>query len=294
MRLFNCILVTFILQSASVLAYDWPIQEDTVQHVLTSVMGECREARDHFHRGIDISAPCSTRAYTIDGDTCYKDLVASPRGINIGPFRYYHNDTVDVVVRVYDPRVDTTGAGAGRGMGIYEIQYEILDILKNPIPGAINSYQFDSLPLNSATARYGLVYHDSTDWDNGIFYYWVTNAPFSDTANRYWNTKQHINWQWYEQPAESIEVAKFKDGYFYVEIKSWDICRPATNPCDSETVKVHVDNFNPKVKKTDPPNWFGFVPNRLHKVWCRFSEAMDVGQQSIRISEYQEHRVFKV
>ena len=100
------------------------------------------------------------------------------------------SDTVDIVVRVYDPRVDTTGGNAGRGMGIYKIQYEILDTLKNPIPGAINSYQFDSLPLNSATARYGLVYHDSTDWDNGIFYYWVSNAPFATTPNQYWNTKQ--------------------------------------------------------------------------------------------------------
>ncbi len=127
------------------------------------------------------------------------------------------NDSVDIVVRVYDPRVDTTGGSAGRGMGIYKIQYEILDTLKNPIPGAINSYQFDSIPLNDVYARYGLVYHDSTDWNNGIFYYWVTNAPFSDTANQYWNTKQHINRQWYEPPAESIEVAKFKDGKYWVK-----------------------------------------------------------------------------
>jgi len=96
------------------------------------------------------------------------------------------HDSIDIVVRVYDPRVDTSGAGAGRGMGIYKLQYQILDTLNNPIPGAANSYQFDSLPLNSTTARYGLVYHDSTDWDDGIFYYWATNAPFSDTANQYW------------------------------------------------------------------------------------------------------------
>ncbi len=185
------------------------------------------------------------------------------------------NDSVDIVVRVYDPRVDTTGGNAGRGMGIYKIQYQILDTLKNPIAGAINSYQFDSLPLNSATARYALVYHDSTDWENGIFYYWVSNAPFLDTANQYWNTKQHINRQWYEPPAESIEVAKFKDGYFYVKIKAWDICRPITNPCDSETIRVHVDNFNPRVKHTYPDNWYRWIARDEKEVWCVFSEAMD-------------------
>jgi hypothetical protein len=185
------------------------------------------------------------------------------------------NDTVDIVVRVYDPRIDTTGGNGRRGMGIYKIQYQILDTLKNPVPGATNSYQFDSLPLNDVYARYSLVYFDSTDWNNGIFYYWITNAPFSDTANQYWNTKQHFNRQWYEPPAESIEVAKFKDGYYYVKIKSWDICRPTTNPCDSETVRVHVDNFPPKVKKVDPSNWYSFVPTKKHRVWCTFSEAMD-------------------
>ncbi len=185
------------------------------------------------------------------------------------------NDSVDIVVRVYDPRVDTTGAGAGRGMGIYKIQYQILDTLGNPIPGAINSYQFDSLPLNDPYARYHLVYHDSTDWNNGRFYYWVTNAPFSDTANQYWNTKQHINRQWYEPPAESIEVAKFKDGYYYVKIKAWDICRPSTNPCDSETVRVHVDNFNPRVKVIYPTNWYRWIAKDEKEVWCIFSEAMD-------------------
>ena len=183
-------------------------------------------------------------------------------------------DSVDIFVRVYDPRVDTTGANAGRGMGIYRIQYEILDALRNPIAGTINSYQFDSLPQNSATARYAVVYHDSTNWDNGVFYYWVTNAPFSDTANRYWNTKQHVDRQWWKSPAESIEVAKFKDGSYYVRTKSWDVCRPDTNPPDSELVSVVVANFQPKVNETSPTNGQTGVSIHSH-IYIRFSEPMN-------------------
>jgi hypothetical protein len=82
-------------------------------------------------------------------------------------------------------------------------------------------------------------------------------------------------------------VAKFKDGFYYVKIKAWDICRPNTNPCDSETVKVHIDNFNPMVKKTDPTPWFAFVPTKRHKIWCIFSEAMD-RTEDISISRNQE------
>ena len=91
------LIIIFVIGLSSVFAYDWPIKEDTVQHVLTSVMGECRGARHHFHRGIDINAPCSTKVYTIDGDTCYKDTVSRPRGINIGRFRYYHMVIRDVI-----------------------------------------------------------------------------------------------------------------------------------------------------------------------------------------------------
>ena len=98
-------------------AYDWPIKEDTVQHVILAVMGECRDLRDengviidsidHFHRGIDINAPCSTKVYTIEGDTCYIDRVNGGygSGINIGHFRYYH-----MVIR--DTIQDSTWVGS--------------------------------------------------------------------------------------------------------------------------------------------------------------------------------------
>lgn len=145
-------------------------------------------------------------------------------GANIHPDSLH--DSIDIVVRVYDPRVDTNGSSAGRGMGIYKIQYEICDTLGNYILGTRKFYKFDSLPPSE---HYSLTYYDSTDYQSGIFYYWVTNAPFTphdpsgDTANQYWNTKQHISRKWNEQPAESIEVAKFPDGFYNVKIKVWDI-----------------------------------------------------------------------
>ena len=71
-------------------SYDWPIREDTVQHVITATIGEWRNG--HFHAGVDINAPCSTGVYAIEGDTCYIDRVNSyGSGINIGHFRYFHS-----------------------------------------------------------------------------------------------------------------------------------------------------------------------------------------------------------
>lgn len=68
--------------------YDWPIGPDTVQHVITSVMGEYRPG--HFHRGVDIDADSGTAVYAIEGDTIYKDTVPGSPGANIGHFRYFH------------------------------------------------------------------------------------------------------------------------------------------------------------------------------------------------------------
>ena len=79
------VLIIIIFNITLLKAYDWPIKEDTTQHIITSVMGECRskyqgsvivDSIHHFHRGIDINAPCSTKVYAIEGDTCYKDIDA--------------------------------------------------------------------------------------------------------------------------------------------------------------------------------------------------------------------------
>ncbi|HIE05422.1 MAG TPA: hypothetical protein EYP58_01335 [bacterium (Candidatus Stahlbacteria)] len=100
----------------------------------------------------------------------------------------------------------------------------------------------------------------------------ITNSALhGDTVrDHYWNTKQKIN-----EPdsvdADSIEVAKFKDGFYYVKDLAWDIRENA----DAESVLVHVDNFSPRVKETFPKNWSRFVPNKLGVIWCTFSEPMD-------------------
>jgi len=96
MKFLNFTLIISALYVMPVYGYDWPLEPDTSQHKIVSVMGECREVRDtfgiildsidHFHRGIDIPALSGTPVYAIDGDTCY----ISGSGINIGHFRYYH------------------------------------------------------------------------------------------------------------------------------------------------------------------------------------------------------------
>jgi hypothetical protein len=43
MKRINIIVLIIIIFNITLLqAYDWPIKEDTTQHIITSVMGECR------------------------------------------------------------------------------------------------------------------------------------------------------------------------------------------------------------------------------------------------------------
>jgi len=93
----------------------------------------------------------------------------------------------------------------------------------------------------------------------------------NQVEDRYWNTKQQAG-----QPdsvdADSIEVAKFKDGHYWVKVLAYDI----RNNYDSESVYVQVANFRPKVKETDPEDGETDVP--IHKdIYVRFSESMDRG-----------------
>jgi len=98
---------------------------------------------------------------------------------------------------------------------------------------------------------------------------------FRQVEDRYWNTKQRADSAGIPFPdsvdADSIEVARFKDGFYWVKVYTYDI----RNNADSESVLVHIDNFAPRVKQTYPSDWFAFVPTKQHKIWCCFSEAMN-------------------
>ena len=71
--------------------------------------------------------------------------------------------------------------------------------------------------------------------------------------------------------ADSIEDAKFPDGYYATTIKVWSHSGDSAVALDT----VLVDNFNPRVKETRPTDWFAFVPNKQKTIWFKFSEAMD-------------------
>jgi|GEM_PF-1500589 len=369
----------FILISAFCMtclyAYDWPIKEDTVQHVLISVMGECRDRRvggtivdsiHHFHRGVDIKAPCSTKVYTIEGDTCYKDTISPARGVNIGSFRYYHmvirdviddtswvgadslfaktdgenhvhlqeadtvlkspgdiddvkwlnllraegiypygdstptaypqirngtdgvifwrqgtNDTIsrdtvmdgkiDISVNARDPWTDSLGGSSGAGnMGVYKNYGYIFT--KEDTLRLDTLIKFEHHKYDTCSPDQNVEYAYAPGSYTSRHIYFITNNPY-DTLNPqdyYWNTKQQEG-QLDSVDADSIEVAKFKDGYFWVKAHIYDI----KDNSDVESLLVHVDNFNPKVKESRPTPWFAFVPNKQKTIWFKFSEAMD-------------------
>ena len=72
-RILIIILLLFI--GINAYSYDWPVKVFTHQHGINATLGEWRdETSKHFHSGIDINVPCSTKVYTVEGDTCYKDI----------------------------------------------------------------------------------------------------------------------------------------------------------------------------------------------------------------------------
>ncbi|HEC78920.1 MAG TPA: hypothetical protein ENI34_07240 [candidate division WOR-3 bacterium] len=99
---------------------------------------------------------------------------------------------------------------------------------------------------------------------------------FRQVEDHYWNTKQRADSAGIPFPdsvdADSIEVARFKDGFYWVKVYAYDI----SDNADSESVLVHIDNFAPRVKQTYPSDWFAFVSNKQKTIWFKFSEPMDI------------------
>uniref|UniRef100_A0A7V3VT66 Uncharacterized protein n=1 Tax=candidate division WOR-3 bacterium TaxID=2052148 RepID=A0A7V3VT66_UNCW3 len=88
------------------------------------------------------------------------------------------------------------------------------------------------------------------------FYYWVTNRIINNqVVDRYWNTKQKIG-----QPdsvdAESLEVAKFKDGRYWVKVVAADI----RNNADTD-FQIPKSNL-PRIRQV-ARRMAGLIPNNF-------------------------------
>lgn len=123
---------------------------------------------------------------------------------------------VDVLAVAGDTRTDSTGHSAGGNVSVYRIGYEVKDTLGNVVKPYWEKIRFDTIPDPSSISQLNLTYGAGSTASH--FRSWVSNDPFNTNANLrnwYWNTKQKIG-----QPdsvdAESLEVAKFKDGYYWV------------------------------------------------------------------------------
>ncbi|MBE0433706.1 M23 family metallopeptidase [candidate division WOR-3 bacterium] len=95
-----------------------------------------------------------------------------------------------------------------------------------------------------------------------------TSSGLSNIEESCWPTKINIAGT---ADADSIEDARFPDGYYVTTIKVWSHSNDSAVALDT----VLVDNFNPRVKETRPSDWFAFVPTMEKRVWCTFSEQMD-------------------
>lgn len=171
---------------------------------------------------------------------------------------------VDINVMIYDTLNHSIPEHSGR-IYPYMIGYEIKDS-KGAAIVIKTTIEFDKVPPNI-----------HVDWllkstNNTYPTFRITNTTLhGDTVrDSYWNTKQKTGSP-EDVDADSIEVAKFKDGFYWVKIKACDIKWRIA----SEEVQVHVDNFLPEVKEAYPPADFKYVPTKEHFIWCKFSESMD-------------------
>lgn len=143
-----------------------------------------------------------------------------------------HTDTlygkVDIRVHMRD------FANTGEGSGIYSCSYVIADTLDSIYYNSGTTIIFDQVspPSNGTPVVYVYDTTVTEHANSATFHYWATNPIVSNQVeDRYWNTKQQAG-----EPdsvdADSIEDAKFPDGYYWVQVKAYDI----RDNADSESV----------------------------------------------------------
>ncbi len=182
------------------------------------------------------------------------------------------NRKVDIVSIAGDTRTDAVGHSPSDtgNVSVYRIGYLVRNMKDTLVKPYWEKVKFDSIPSNS---YFGLVYADSSSMTH--FRYYITNDIFNSNANlknMYWNTKQKAG-AVDSIDADSIEEAKFKDGYYKVLVRAYDIVGNKDTLIDT----VHIDNFMPRVKKSFPlkDTTYSVVADRSTKLYLQFSEEMD-------------------
>jgi len=152
-------------------------------------------------------------------------------------------DTAQQLVGVLDGRVDIraccqdtqTSGGVNNTSGIYKLTWSVDTV------GPIQTIIFPQVqPPNNGDSVL-LVYDRHNYRTASPFYCWATNRIVNNQVeDRYWNTKQKDN-----QPdsvdAESLEVARFKDCYYWVLVKAYDIRENFDVAKDKETDRIQDD-----------------------------------------------------
>uniref|UniRef100_A0A7C4YGF0 T9SS type A sorting domain-containing protein n=1 Tax=candidate division WOR-3 bacterium TaxID=2052148 RepID=A0A7C4YGF0_UNCW3 len=186
-------------------------------------------------------------------------------------------DTAKQLVGVLDGKIDIrmkckdvqTSGGGNNASGIYKLSYSIANKYGNIVYNSGTTIVFPQVEPPNDGAPVLLVYDRHNYTSSSPFYYWMTNKIVNnEVINSYWNTKQKIN-----QPdsidAESIEVAKYPDGDYWVLGYAYD----KKGNYNMYNERVTIANFNPEVRETHPVNNETKVSlNR--SVYIRFSEPM--------------------
>ncbi|MEO0189460.1 MAG: T9SS type A sorting domain-containing protein [candidate division WOR-3 bacterium] len=186
----------------------------------------------------------------------------------------YLRDSVDIIVKAH------TDVELNPCCGVYAIGYGVEPLTTGgSIPFRKMFEMRDTIKI-SDSLKYYITYADTgADTLSRHFNNWyiVTNCGsgfpqsgygLSNIQENCWPTKINIAGT---GNADSIEDARFPDGYYITTIKVWAHSGDSAIAVDT----VLVDNFNPKVKETYPTNWYHWIARDEKEVWCVFSESMD-------------------